>query len=138
MCWIISQNVYLVFKYMVFAYCLQLILINPVCVVAYIVASWKFFRDRILVEELTLLNFFGEDYIHYQEKVPTGLPYIKGYKLDLWLEETHSKDGEVSPINPSVVWLKQLDLLCFKFWFSIVYYRYWSMTQKCKCDWYSA
>lgn len=45
--------------------------------------SWKFFHDRILIEEVTLLNFFGQDYIEYQKKVSTGLPFISGYKLDL-------------------------------------------------------
>lgn len=61
----------------------QLILLNPVCIVGYIIASWQFFHDRILVEEVTLLNFFGEDYYQYQRKVPTGLPLIHGYKIQL-------------------------------------------------------
>ncbi|XP_063708224.1 protein-S-isoprenylcysteine O-methyltransferase [Culicoides brevitarsis] len=61
----------------------QLILANPVCIVIYAVASWKFFNDRIFMEEITLLNFFGEEYYQYQQKVPTGLPFIKGYKTDL-------------------------------------------------------
>lgn len=54
-------------------------MINPVCVVAYILASWKFFKDRIYYEEMTLLNFFGEEYASYQEKVGIGLPFIKGF-----------------------------------------------------------
>jgi len=54
-------------------------MINPVCVVAYALASWKFFKDRIYYEEITLLNFFGEDYISYQEKVGIGLPFIRGF-----------------------------------------------------------
>ncbi|GLH01552.1 Protein-S-isoprenylcysteine O-methyltransferase [Gryllus bimaculatus] len=60
----------------------QLILVNPICITGYILASWQFFRDRILIEEVTLLNFFGEDYYQYQKKVPTGLPYIQGYKIE--------------------------------------------------------
>ena len=31
-------------------------------------------------EEITLLNFFGEDYLLYQKHVPTGLPFIYGYQ----------------------------------------------------------
>ncbi|XP_071451299.1 protein-S-isoprenylcysteine O-methyltransferase [Hetaerina americana] len=61
----------------------QFILVNPLCAVAYTLASWRFFRDRVMVEEVTLLNFFGEDYYRYQKEVRTGLPFIQGYKLDL-------------------------------------------------------
>lgn len=61
----------------------QLILSNPICTILYAMASWKFFSDRIFMEEITLLNFFGEDYHEYQKRVPTGLPFIRGYKVDL-------------------------------------------------------
>ncbi|XP_033223943.1 protein-S-isoprenylcysteine O-methyltransferase [Belonocnema kinseyi] len=61
----------------------QLILQNPFCFLAYTAASWRFFHDRIFVEEVTLLSFFGEEYIEYQNKVGTGLPFISGYKIDL-------------------------------------------------------
>lgn len=61
----------------------QLILQNPFCLLAYTVTSWKFFHDRVLIEEITLLNFFGEAYVEYQKKVGTGLPFISGYKIDL-------------------------------------------------------
>ncbi|XP_076237243.1 isoprenylcysteine carboxylmethyltransferase ste14 [Calliopsis andreniformis] len=61
----------------------QLILQNPFCFLAYTVASWRFFHDRILIEEITLLNFFGQDYINYQKEVGTGLPFISGYKVNL-------------------------------------------------------
>lgn len=44
--------------------------------------SWKFFHDRVLIEEITLLNFFGEDYQEYQERVGTGLPFISGYNIN--------------------------------------------------------
>ena len=48
----------------------------------YIYASWKFFDDRIHDEEITLIYFFGDDYLDYQKKVPaTGVPYVKGYEL---------------------------------------------------------
>lgn len=57
----------------------QVIMINPVCVLAYTLISWKFFKDRIYYEEITLLNFFEEDYISYQKKVGIGLPFIKGF-----------------------------------------------------------
>lgn len=61
----------------------QLILQNPLCFCAYALMSWRFFHDRVQIEEITLLNFFGEDYVKYQEKVGTGLPFISGYKISL-------------------------------------------------------
>ncbi|KAL6257614.1 hypothetical protein P5V15_011191 [Pogonomyrmex californicus] len=60
----------------------QLILQNPLCILAYTLMSWTFFHDRVLIEEMTLLNFFGEDYVKYQERVGTGLPFISGYKIN--------------------------------------------------------
>ncbi|XP_011864500.1 PREDICTED: protein-S-isoprenylcysteine O-methyltransferase [Vollenhovia emeryi] len=60
----------------------QLILQNPLCLFAYALMSWSFFHDRILIEEITLLNFFGDDYVKYQERVGTGLPFISGYKIN--------------------------------------------------------
>lgn len=56
---------------------------NPVCVVAYTYVSWNFFRHRIYEEEISLLNFFGEEYLDYQKNVRTGLPFIEGYKMVL-------------------------------------------------------
>lgn len=61
----------------------QVVLANPVCFVIYSIASWKFFHDRIFMEEITLLNFFGEEYYKYQQRVPTGLPFIRGFKVEL-------------------------------------------------------
>ncbi|XP_051163391.1 protein-S-isoprenylcysteine O-methyltransferase [Leptopilina boulardi] len=61
----------------------QLILQNPFCFLSYVMASWKFFNDRVKIEEIMLLNFFGEEYIEYQNEVGTGLPFISGYKIDL-------------------------------------------------------
>ncbi|CAL1682393.1 unnamed protein product [Lasius platythorax] len=61
----------------------QLVLQNPLCFCAYALMSWRFFHDRVQIEEITLLNFFGEDYVKYQEKVGTGLPFISGYKISL-------------------------------------------------------
>lgn len=61
----------------------QVLLCNPICMVGYTVATWQFFDERIVEEERTLLNFFGEEYVHYQDKVPTGLPFIKGYRRAL-------------------------------------------------------
>lgn len=57
----------------------QITLLNPLCIIIYGLASWMFFRERVYAEELTLLTFFGPQYVEYQKKVGTGLPYILGY-----------------------------------------------------------
>ena len=57
----------------------QLMVLNPFCLVLYAVASWQFFQDRVEYEEMTLVTFFGDQYLQYQKSVPTGLPFIKGY-----------------------------------------------------------
>lgn len=59
----------------------QLILVNPLCIPAYAAVSWMFFKSRIYIEEITLLNFFGQNYVDYQHKVGTGIPFIKGYQI---------------------------------------------------------
>lgn len=57
----------------------QIILANPICVFLYAIISWKFFYERILVEEVTLVNFFLEEYVEYQQQTPTGVPFVRGY-----------------------------------------------------------
>lgn len=60
----------------------QVILCNPVCILGYAVASWRFFRERIEEEELSLIHFFAEDYVNYKRRVPTGLPFISGIRVN--------------------------------------------------------
>ncbi|CAI4229324.1 unnamed protein product [Auanema sp. JU1783] len=59
----------------------QLILCNPFCALAYAYVSWKFFHDRIFEEERDLIQFFGQDYMEYQDKVCSGVPFVTGYLL---------------------------------------------------------
>uniref|UniRef100_A0A131Z3R9 Protein-S-isoprenylcysteine O-methyltransferase n=1 Tax=Rhipicephalus appendiculatus TaxID=34631 RepID=A0A131Z3R9_RHIAP len=61
----------------------QVVLVNPICTVAYTLASWKFFRTRVEEEEITLLTFFGEDYVQYQRRTCTGLPFIRGFRAEV-------------------------------------------------------
>lgn len=60
----------------------QVMLCNPVCIMGYTIASWRFFRERIEEEELSLIHFFAEDYVEYKKKVPTGLPFISGIRVN--------------------------------------------------------
>ena len=59
----------------------QLVLVNPLCVVFYAIVSWKFFKERIEDEDMTLLLFFRKEYYDYQRRVRTGLPFIDGHRL---------------------------------------------------------
>ncbi|XP_043919515.1 protein-S-isoprenylcysteine O-methyltransferase [Protopterus annectens] len=61
----------------------QVMLCNPLCMIGYTLASWRFFRERIEEEEITLIKFFGEEYLEYKKCVPTGLPFIHGLKVEL-------------------------------------------------------
>jgi protein-S-isoprenylcysteine O-methyltransferase len=58
----------------------QVLLANPICIIGYTLASWKFFHSRILYEEYYLIKFFGQQYIDYQARVSIGIPFIKGYR----------------------------------------------------------
>lgn len=60
----------------------QFILLNPICAIGYTIVTWRFFNERVKEEEISLLNFFGEDYVKYQRRVTTGLPFIQGYYVD--------------------------------------------------------
>ncbi|RWS16236.1 protein-S-isoprenylcysteine O-methyltransferase-like protein [Dinothrombium tinctorium] len=60
----------------------QVILVNPICTLGYAIASWLFFKKRIESEEISLLNFFGEDYVAYQRRVKTGIPFVSGYSIE--------------------------------------------------------
>lgn len=57
----------------------QVLLVNPVCFLLYAVVSFAFFNERIVVEEYTLISFFGSQYRDYQRTVGTGIPGIHGY-----------------------------------------------------------
>ncbi|VDN55274.1 unnamed protein product [Dracunculus medinensis] len=60
----------------------QIVVCNPLCLIAFSFIGWKFFDERIYWEERFLIKFFGEQYIEYQKKVPVGIPLIKGYITD--------------------------------------------------------
>ena len=59
----------------------QVMLCNPICIAGYTLASWRFFRERIEEEEISLIHFFGDNYLEYKKKVSTGLPFISGIRV---------------------------------------------------------
>lgn len=54
----------------------QLLLCNPVAAVLFALASWRFFRLRIPIEEEQLRDFFGSQYTEYAMHTPTLIPFI--------------------------------------------------------------
>lgn len=65
----------------------QLVLGNPLCIVAYVVASWMFFAERIPPEETALISFFGAEYANYARKTFMILPFIESPALAVTPEE---------------------------------------------------
>lgn len=55
----------------------QVMLCNPVCVVAFALVTWRFFSRRIPYEEYFLRQFFGSQYIEYARRVPSGIPFVR-------------------------------------------------------------
>lgn len=54
----------------------QVLLINPICMVLFIYWLHKFFSERITYEEYTLLRFFKDEWTEYKNKTPTLMPLI--------------------------------------------------------------
>ncbi|CAK7562916.1 MAG: farnesyl cysteine-carboxyl methyltransferase [Sporothrix epigloea] len=54
----------------------QLVLGNVVCLLGYMAVLWRFFSVRIRHEEQLLVRFFGDDYVQYQKRVGTKIPFI--------------------------------------------------------------
>lgn len=54
----------------------QILVGNKICLLAYVVALWRFFKLRIAAEERNLVEFFGKDYEQYRAKTSVGIPFI--------------------------------------------------------------
>jgi protein-S-isoprenylcysteine O-methyltransferase len=55
----------------------QLLAKNFLCFFGYFYVAWKFFRARIVYEEIKMIQFFGKEYREYQNRVWIGLPGIQ-------------------------------------------------------------
>ncbi|BFZ60356.1 farnesyl cysteine-carboxyl methyltransferase [Saitoella coloradoensis] len=55
----------------------QIMLANPVSIIAFGFVLWRFFSQRIEGEEKFLVKFFGDSYVRYRERVPTRIPFIR-------------------------------------------------------------
>ncbi|KAJ1975122.1 farnesyl cysteine-carboxyl methyltransferase [Dimargaris verticillata] len=64
------------FGFFIWAVGLQLVLANPLSLVAYIGVLGYFFYDRIQYEEQGLVRFFGADYVAYRQRTSRLIPYL--------------------------------------------------------------
>ena len=55
---------------------IEIMCCNPLCSIAFAVVLFQFFKKRILIEEQTLIQFFGEEYLEYKAKVGILIPFI--------------------------------------------------------------
>jgi len=55
----------------------QVLLVNPICLAAYSIASFRFFYERIPYEEQILVRFFGADYVAYRKRTYIGIPLLE-------------------------------------------------------------
>ncbi|CAI5521975.1 unnamed protein product [Closterium sp. Naga37s-1] len=61
----------------------QLLLVNPLCTLAFALVSWRFFAVRIPYEEFYLHQFFGLEYARYAASVPSGIPFVSDTCLEI-------------------------------------------------------
>jgi len=72
------------FGFFIWSVGIEVMCCNPICTVAFTYILFKFFKDRILTEEETLIQFFGEKYLEYKKNVPILIPFIS---MDKSIEE---------------------------------------------------
>ena len=72
---------------------IEIMCINPLCIIIFSFVLFKFFKNRIEIEEKYLIRFFGMEYIKYRKEVGILIPFIDINKeierknLQLYLEE---------------------------------------------------
>ncbi|VEU21793.1 DEKNAAC102634 [Brettanomyces naardenensis] len=54
----------------------QLMLLNPLSFIIFLLLLYRFFGRRIRYEESTLITFFGDRYVKYRETVPVRIPFL--------------------------------------------------------------
>lgn len=62
--------------WMLWAIGTQLLLCNPVSTIVFTIVTFRFFHQRIAIEDHYLVKIFGQEYQQYRKKVPSGLPFI--------------------------------------------------------------
>lgn len=63
--------------FLLFAVGTQLMLMNPICFVAFLVSVYQFMRDRIEYEDVLLSRWYGAEFDAYRDAVWSGIPRVK-------------------------------------------------------------
>ena len=55
---------------------IEIMCCNPICFIGFTFILFYFFKNRILLEEKLLIQFFGEEYLEYKKNVGILIPFI--------------------------------------------------------------
>nr|CAO98869.1 farnesyl cysteine-carboxyl methyltransferase [Nakaseomyces delphensis] len=55
----------------------QMLLLNPISFIIFVIVLWTFFNKRIAIEERYLVKFFDEQYLNYRKVVHVWIPFIQ-------------------------------------------------------------
>ena len=98
---------------------IEIMCVNPICIVSFTLILFKFFKNRILGEEKLLIEFFGMEYIKYKSEVGILIPFVhlpkksivKNLKKYLDNNIDHIEDDELQEIDKYIQENENLDEL---------------------------
>ena len=64
------------FGFFIWSVGIEVMCVNPLCIIAFTYILFNFFKNRIQVEEKYLIKFFGMEYIKYRREVGVLIPFI--------------------------------------------------------------
>jgi len=64
------------FGFFIWSVGIEVMCVNPLCIIAFTYILFNFFKNRIQVEEKYLIKFFGIEYIKYRREVGVLIPFI--------------------------------------------------------------
>ena len=64
------------FGFFIWSVGIEIMCVNPLCTIAFTYILFKFFENRIDLEEKYLIKFFGMEYIKYKREVGILIPFI--------------------------------------------------------------
>ena len=78
---------------------IEIMCCNPICFIGFTLILFYFFKNRILIEEKLLIQFFGEEYLEYKKKVGILIPFIN---LDKAEEEKNLRIYYSNKVDKSI------------------------------------
>ena len=93
------------FGFFIWSVGIEVMCVNPLCIIGFTYILFKFFKNRIQIEEKYLIRFFGMEYINYKRKVGILIPFIyldketEKENLRLYLEEHEDEKNNEDVVN---------------------------------------